>query len=816
MRTAAILPELRRLALRLPLLAPALGIWAGAAFLGTSPPWLTAGTGLAALALTLLPRARRLAPLWLFTAAACTGALCRHFTREEGCPPPDAPAAEAVAVVEREEPEPDGRVSLALTLRALRGPAGFSPARCGALLSTGRRLPEAAEGDTVWLQAVDWEPPAHLVNPGSGDSAEPLTDEGIRRVGSLADGAGLLVLAPASAPRRFFGELRRRFLAAADAALPAGPARASLLAVAIGVRSELDAAERDAFVDSGLGHLLEPGGLDLALLLVVLHLAFARAWSTSERRLLLLPARRAADLLCLPWPWAWALAAGGRSAALRAAGIATAWLAARALGRGRPPGAHLWTAAALVGFGLWPDAALDPRVWGVALLLLGLFGLGPPLARILGGPQRPGTRAAMRRAAGRAFGFGVAAWAAALPLVAASAHRISAFSLPAQVAALPVAAAVGLASAPVLGALAVGSAPAWAFQPAFALARLLAALAAAAARPWARVVLPELPLPVWVAFGLCAAATAAALRAGGLPLSGRLGGGRPARAVALASAAVGVAGIALSRLTPPGLRITFLSVGQGDSEVVELPLGGALVVDGGGNAVGSFDPGRRIVAPFLWSRGIGGLRAVALSHPHPDHANGLAAVFDDFGVGEFWATAEPCPLAACREIDRVIAERSIPRRRFTAQARDLTIEGVRIEALYPLTPEGYCPDLQENDNSLVLRLRYGDFTALLVGDIEAAAEARLEASGADLAADVLKAPHHGSDTSSGPELVRRVHPKAVVFCVGPRNRFGFPRPEVVARWRAAGAATFRTDQDGAVTIESSGHGFRVVTARSRR
>jgi competence protein ComEC len=102
---------------------------------------------------------------------------------------------------------------------------------------------------------------------------------------------------------------------------------------------------------------------------------------------------------------------------------------------------------------------------------------------------------------------------------------------------------------------------------------------------------------------------------------------------------------------------------------------------------------------------------------------------------------------------------------------------------------------------------------LLPGDIEAEAEARLLADPtADLRSVLLKAPHHGSDTSSTPEFVRRVAPEAVVFSVGPRNRFDFPRASVVARYREFGARLFRTDVDGAVTFESDGTTWSVVTA----
>jgi competence protein ComEC len=120
-----------------------------------------------------------------------------------------------------------------------------------------------------------------------------------------------------------------------------------------------------------------------------------------------------------------------------------------------------------------------------------------------------------------------------------------------------------------------------------------------------------------------------------------------------------------------------------------------------------------------------------------------------------------------------------------------------------LHPEADSQGDSANDASLVLRLRFGEVSFLFPGDIEEAGEALLLADSAP-AATVLKAPHHGSRTSSTPEFVAAVHPRHVVFPVG-HNRFGFPHQEVVERYRAAGATTWRTDESGAITFKSDGH-----------
>jgi len=116
-----------------------------------------------------------------------------------------------------------------------------------------------------------------------------------------------------------------------------------------------------------------------------------------------------------------------------------------------------------------------------------------------------------------------------------------------------------------------------------------------------------------------------------------------------------------------------------------------------------------------------------------------------------------------------------------------------------LSPPGEDHALQTvNDRSLVLRVRAGSASLLLPGDIEAPAEEALHPG----QLSVVKAPHHGSRTSSTRELVDETRPGLVVFSVGAHNRFGFPHPEVVGRWRAVGSRTLRTDLDGAVRISS--------------
>jgi competence protein ComEC len=118
-----------------------------------------------------------------------------------------------------------------------------------------------------------------------------------------------------------------------------------------------------------------------------------------------------------------------------------------------------------------------------------------------------------------------------------------------------------------------------------------------------------------------------------------------------------------------------------------------------------------------------------------------------------------------------------------------------------------------NNSSMVLRIVYGRESFLFTGDVEAAAEHELVASGADLGATILKVPHHGSRTSSSLDFIEAVHPQLAVISLGYLNRFHFPAPEVIRRYLTDGVEVLRTDDDGAVTVVAGKNAYRVTTFR---
>ena len=261
------------------------------------------------------------------------------------------------------------------------------------------------------------------------------------------------------------------------------------------------------------------------------------------------------------------------------------------------------------------------------------------------------------------------------------------------------------------------------------------------------------------------------------------------------------------------LKLTFIDVGQGDSILVEFPGSNKMLVDGGGIPEETFDIGERIVSPFLWRKGIKKIDYLVLTHAHPDHMNGLKAVARNFKIKEYWEAFSPKENESYAELKGLLSNKTISRRMF--RGHEENIDGVKIQVLNPKQADPYVLRVH-NDHSLVLRIIYGQTSFLLTGDIGKAVEEELEKCYPTLKSQVLKSPHHGSNSSSSEGFLKAVSPQALIISVGRGNRYNLPDQAVLDRYEESGLNVYRTDQVGAVEISSDGKRIIVRTAEVSR
>ncbi|MBN2358017.1 MAG: ComEC/Rec2 family competence protein, partial [Deltaproteobacteria bacterium] len=266
------------------------------------------------------------------------------------------------------------------------------------------------------------------------------------------------------------------------------------------------------------------------------------------------------------------------------------------------------------------------------------------------------------------------------------------------------------------------------------------------------------------------------------------------------------------------LWLYFLPVGQGDATLLVTPAGRALLVDTAGSPLPERDPGLEVVLPALRDLGIDRLEAVVVSHPDFDHYGGLRSVVTELCPAEVWATdlsdAEP----AWGELQQALDRCGSARRYFDQAHRSVDLDGVTVEVLHPLVAAGsgprHWPEFGKNDNSLVLRLRYGERSFLLPGDLGELGEASLIDSRALAPVDLLKCGHHGSGHSSTAEWLQALRPRHAVISAGYANRFGHPAPVVIERLAAVGARVWRTDRQGRIEVSTDGRDLEITAFRN--
>ncbi|MEZ4585691.1 MAG: DNA internalization-related competence protein ComEC/Rec2 [Gemmatimonadales bacterium] len=557
-------------------------------------------------------------------------------------------------------------------------------------------------------------------------------------------------------------------------------------ALILGRRGGIDPSLTNAFARAGLVHILAISGF---------HVGIVGGWALLLLRLAGV-SRARARLAAATLVSCYVGFIGFPAPAVRAAALA--WVVTIETERQRRP-----SAASVLG------------VTGIAMLLLDPFavtGVGAWLSVTalagVGAATRWSDKALSRAGPVRILSGSVGATLGTAPVAALALGMIAPVGVLANLAAIPLAglAVPGVLASLLLGGLGPAVGGPLAAGSGVVLASLEALAALAAQAPGGALLFEPGLLPAGIALGV-------------LLLAAGLLRDRPTRAEAGRRLAW-LSGLALSgslvlgwwRAADAGTRLTlhFLSVGQGDAALVETSGHHWVLIDAGPRDQRS-DAGRRVVLPFLVRRGVSSLDAVLLSHAHLDHFGGAPALLGRVRARVVLEPGRPSPDPAYRALLDQLDLADVPWSVVRAGQR-FTVDGVTFEALHPDTSwSGWGDDL--NEDSLVLRIRAGKFTALFMGDAGEPVEALL--AGRAGRVDLLKVGHHGSATATTDRWLAELDPSIAVVSTGP-NRYGHPSPEALARLAASGADVWRTDLDGTVTVMVDDAAVRVKGRRRAR
>lgn len=247
------------------------------------------------------------------------------------------------------------------------------------------------------------------------------------------------------------------------------------------------------------------------------------------------------------------------------------------------------------------------------------------------------------------------------------------------------------------------------------------------------------------------------------------------------------------------LKVHYIDVGQGDATLLEFD-GHAVLIDAGHwKSTEAVD--------YLKEVGITNIDIAVGTHPDADHIGQLAQIIGEFDVDEVWLPGNPSTSNTYLNVLQTIEASGTDY--YEPRAGEVFDVGkMRIDVLYPEEITGAA-----NEESISLKLTYGDVRFVFTGDAGVKEEQLMIDSGADLQAEVLHLGHHGSNTSTSNAFLKAVAPEAAIYSAGANNSYGHPHAEVIAAVENAGAEVYGTDVNGTITVETDGSSFRVVPAR---
>ncbi len=659
-------------------------------------------------------------------------------------------------------------------------------------------------GDRIRVQGT-LRRPQPLGLPGEFDYARYLAVRGIAATFLVKDVDHVVVMRAAARPSwfRFLDHAAQRCNQTIRQSVPDPAAAAVLMALVTGSQAGIPSDLSTAYARAGVSHILSISGFHVAILAAavgqgLLFLLLRWEWLTLRWNL-----RRNVLLATLPCMAGYLLFTGGAPATARAVVMLAAVVLALWVERESEVLDALLLAALLLVL-MTPSVLFDLSfqlsflsLWGI-VILTPLF-LAPLKDRLVG----------WRHLVALFFASSLSAIMATSVATLASFHQASLTGVLANLVVVPL---LGY-GAVLLGAVAASLVFAfpWLATKLFALTGWLVELSN-------HFVIWVAKLPVLRSYQVGTfdlAMSVAVLAVLSFVVSRRMRGGLIAGLVVItllvhlwpATSADGV------------LRLTFLSVGQGDATLVQFPDGSTMLIDGGGYLRDTgHDFGERYLVPALYRLGINRIDRMVLTHPHPDHMGGLPAVVEQFPVGEFWQgpwrAADGGDYA---RLQKSLKHQGVPIRQFTGRSQPVRFGSSLITVLasadagMPVHWDGETG----NEASLVFRLEYGRFSALFMADAGQQTEQQLLQQGL-MATTLLKVGHHGSRSASSKPFVNQTRPQLAVISVGAANRFGLPAPETLTCLKQHGAQVYRTDQDGTIQVQSDGVNYWVTTNLSRR
>ena len=652
-------------------------------------------------------------------------------------------------------------------------PAPFSGGDARAVEAPSGALPDAAHAGERWRLTVRLKRPHATLNFAGFDAEGWLFARDLRAVGYVREDPGNRLLdAVALSPAAWINRVRERLRDRIERALDGAPYAGAIVALTIGDQQAVPEAQWRIFNRTGVSHLISISGLHITVFATVLG---AVAGGLARRSVALtsrMPARKIGVAAGAVAATLYTFLAGAEVPAQRT--LVMLGVGAAGLMLARPLGASLlwlWALAVVIAFDPWAVAA--PGFWlsfgAVGLLLYaGARRLAPSHPRA----WRARTMASLHEA-------WHAQWVVTLGLVPFSLALFQQFSLVAPLAnavAIPVV-TFGVVFLALLGIVVPVDFLFVAAHATFAtLMRYLEWLASWPDASWQQ----HAPPTAWIVVALVGILWSIAPR------------GVPGRALGVVFLAP------LWLMKPPApevgtFRATVLDVGQGLAVVITTH-DHVMLFDTGPRYGASSDAGGRIVVPNMRAMGLDRLDLMVVSHADADHSGGALSIIDAVPVSRVISSLPR---------DSPLNARMATRGTRCVGGTHWEWDGVRFDVLWPLAADYARGDLRTNDRSCVIRVEGDGIRMLLTGDIEARDERILVEAGVLSPADILVVPHHGSRTSSTPAFIDAVAPAVAMITNGYRNRFGHPRPDVVERYRGAGAVILRSDADGAVEFVSS-------------